>query len=372
MDFTLFHEKAIIHSSILAERMGEELENINCLRSCSFCIRKMKKIKNRKKKTSVYIMPIAVMMLLLAGCGGDASISANRYTASTEVREQNVEEKDTEQNPIEIFCWGDSLTFGEGGDGVTYPQVLEELSGCAVYNYGVQGEVARQIGIRAGAYEMTTSAFLIPEDTASVSLSLNCEGEDPIMFRLGDAGLNPCQIAGVEGNLSYHTQDGQYYFTRAEMGEAVNVPENTNVVSYASTHKADENDIVILFAGTNDRPSLEDTGALIRRQKEILSELGSERYLVVGLTCKDMVPQVQEVNEVLSETYGNHFYDARDYFLKQGLEDAEITASEQDKKDIESGEIPASLRVDVVHGTSTFYRLLGEQIYAKLLQQGYL
>ena len=49
-----------------------------------------------------------------------------------------------------IICWGDSLTAGnEDGSGVTYPDVLAQLSGDAVLNRGVGSQTSGQILARA-------------------------------------------------------------------------------------------------------------------------------------------------------------------------------------------------------------------------------
>ena len=93
---------------------------------------------------------------------------------------------------------------------------------------------------------------------------------------------------------------------------------------------------------------------------------------MVGITSKGMVPEVEEVNQALKEAFGTHFLDIRSYLLTQGLKDAGITPTSQDLFDIENGEIPSSLRVDVVHGTADFYTILGEQLYEKMLADGYL
>ena len=52
----------------------------------------------------------------------------------------------------EINCWGDSITEGYGGDELTYPEVLEQLTGIPVRNLGVGGEDSREIMRRSLAY----------------------------------------------------------------------------------------------------------------------------------------------------------------------------------------------------------------------------
>mgnify|MGYP000861965399 CR=1 FL=1 len=151
-----------------------------------------------------------LMLCMLTGCAG----SRQAMSGQADVVDETTERTDTEradtgkEKEPDIVCWGDSLTYGTGGEGVTYPSVLADETGLTVYNYGVCGEKADQIAVRMGLYPMTTGAFTIPAEREPVALSLLCDGEDPIMLRLGDAGMNPCDIAGVKGELSYSEEDG--------------------------------------------------------------------------------------------------------------------------------------------------------------------
>ena len=144
-----------------------------------------------------------LMLCMLTGCAG----SRQAMSGQADVVDETTERTDTEQvdtgreKEPDIVCWGDSLTYGTGGEGVTYPSVLADETGLTVYNYGVCGEKADQIAVRMGLYPMTTGAFTIPAEREPVALSLLCDGEDPIMLRLGDAGMNPCDIAGVKANF---------------------------------------------------------------------------------------------------------------------------------------------------------------------------
>lgn len=311
--------------------------------------------------------------MLTTGCGNLKKEQAVQKVEPKPIQE--TEQKEEADQPIDlpehIVCWGDSLTYGSGGNGVTYPGVLEEKTGISVYNYGVCGETAKQIAIRMGLYRMTVPAFVIPENTIPTEVGLFYQDEDPIMLRLGDVGLNPCEIAGVEGMLSYDKRDGKYYFTRNMAGSEIAVADGTPVMT-AAEKTIDPNDIVVLFAGSNDRPTKDTVADFIKTEQEIIDYLGSSKYIVVGITSKGMVPEVEEVNKALAEAFGTHFLDIRTYLLENGLKDAGITPTEQDLADIENGEIPSSLRVDVVHGTADFYTILGEQLYEKMLALGYL
>ena len=111
---------------------------------------------------------------------------------------------------------------------------------------------------------------------------------------------------------------------------------------------------------------------LINLEKQMIEYLGTEQYIILGLTSKTYIPDVKPINEALKEAFGEHFLDIRSYILQHGLEDAGITPTEQDQKDIADGEIPSSIRVDDIHGNAAFYKIIGEQVGQKLEELGYL
>ncbi|MDE6903944.1 MAG: hypothetical protein K2P76_03175 [Lachnospiraceae bacterium] len=334
---------------------------------------------DRKKYCLIVVMILALG--LLSGCqrngaSTEKDIVLKNDASGTAESEQPVEQAPNQefssQSIERVVCWGDSLTFGQGGEGVTFPSVLGELlPGVPVINYGIQGETAKQIAIRAGSLPMTVSGFVIPADATPVQMYLWQNGEDPIMLRMGDAGINPCTIGGVQGILTYNPDEIKYYFTRTIPGEAVAVNDNTQVITYGDQDKR-SSDVVVLFAGTNRAPDKHTVQELVDTERQILDHIGSDRYVVIGLTSKELVKDVVEINEALAQAFGEHFLDIRSYYLENGLKDGGITPTDQDVVDISQGEIPTSLRVDVVHGNSTFYRLLGKQVYEKFRELGYI
>lgn len=332
----------------------------------------IEKVRNRKGNKMKRMIFAAVLLFCMAGCG----MAQLPFDSETETKLENGTEdgKGLEEmwgRPERIVCWGDSLTFGEGGDGTTFPGILAEKTNLEVYNYGVQGETAEQIGIRMGAFPMTVGSFEIPAEQIPVEVSLYHLEKDPIMMRLGDCGINPCNIAGVEGVLAYDATEDKYYFTRKETGSVLWAEEGTKVETFAARDKK-PSDIVILFAGSNRAPDIEQVGELIETENQMLEYLGSDRYLVIGLTSLALVPDVVPINEALAAEFGEHFLDIRAYLLERGLVDAGVAPTSQDEDDLEAGEIPSSLRVDIVHGNETFYRIIGEQVFEKLRELRYI
>ena len=291
-----------------------------------------------------------------------------------EVKITAEEEKPAEEDLPRIVCWGDSLTEGTGGGGVTYPDTLAKLSGAEVLNYGVYAELTSCIAARQGGNPMHAGeTFTIPAGLEPVEIKLENAKDNPEMLLVfGDAGINPCSIGGVEGTLSIDSETGTRYFARSTAGEAVAVESRTPILFHAMLDKR-EDDILVIFAGTNDSPDTTSIGDVIAWQRAMIDYAGTENYVIIGMTRKKYMPQIEEVNQLLAKEYGSHFLDVRTYLLKNGLQDAGVTANEQDQADLENGEIPASLRSDDDgHGTGAFYRIIGEQLYKKLLELGYL
>ena len=270
-----------------------------------------------------------------------------------------------------IICWGDSLTQSVDCKSA-YPDVLEQLSQTTVINYGIMSETTTSIAMREGAVRVYAGECLIPEQCIPIELSVTSKsGKNVQLLKYGQAGVNPCSIAGVTGNLVYIPETDTYQFTRSKPGEAVLVSEKTRITTSAMYHKK-QGDVLVIFTGTNDGLTPEKVEALVKTQRAMLDYADCERYIIIGMTCKKVMPEIERINELLSEEYGEHFLDIRTYMLQYGLGEAQITPTKEDEQDIRSGEIPGSLRKDYVHGNEHFYRILANQVYRKLQYLGYL
>ena len=61
-----------------------------------------------------------------------------------------------------------------------------------------------------------------------------------------------------------------------------------------------------------------------------------------------------------------------DIAVENGLKDANITATKQDKADVGNSIIPTSLRSEGINGNSTYYKLVAQQVFNKINELGYL
>ena len=274
-----------------------------------------------------------------------------------------------------IFCWGDSLTAGAGGEGTTYPSVIAEKladRGVNVYNMGVGGETAYTIAGRQGAIPMTVGAFTIPAGKETVKINFT-NNVFPLLQVDQGQSINPCRINGVLGEISYQGlyfwEDGvsQYFFTRLEEGEETEVSENTPVITNASENYT--GNTAVIFVGQNGPQNPDE---LISIQKKMIEKNGTENYLIVGLTTSSETER-SILETAMKNTYGDKYLNLREYMSSiDAFRDAGLTPREADLDSIMSGIVPKTFRADDVHFNRVGYRLIGNKIYDKLLELGYI
>lgn len=293
----------------------------------------------------------------------------NREVISQERASRVRIEKIKESLP-RVLCWGDSLTAGAGGDGTTFPKVIAQNTGLEVVNYGVGGENAESIAQRQGAMSIYVNEFIIPKGTVVTEINIVDEENNILrLFQQGDKGFNPCEIAGVTGIVSTNDSKDKFFFQRLAEGNEVKVDEKTQVYTYAM-QSMKMGDILVIFSGQNNGMSMENVDYIIDIQKSMLKFAGVNRYIIIGLTSSDS--SMDSINARMQEVYGEHFLDIKRYLLENGLTDANIMATQQDKTDLEKGMVPSSLRFDDVHGNAYFYKIMGDQITQKLIELEYL
>ena len=268
-----------------------------------------------------------------------------------------------------IICWGDSLTVSLD-EKSAFPDVLRSLSGCEVINYGVESENTSMIAMREGGVRVNVKATVIPADIKLIPIFLRTENNSHVFFLdHGDGGVNPCSIGGIEGELQ--KLNGSYYFQRSRKGERYSVEEGTQFKTFAM-QDASPDDILVIFAGTNDLPDSKSVGNIIDIERAMLEAAQCDKYVIIGLTYAGGIPEIDKVNEALENEFGDHFIDIRKYMLNYALSDLGITPTSDDIADIRKGEIPSSLRKDYVHGNKHYHTILGQQIYRRMMYLGYL
>lgn len=312
-----------------------------------------------------------------------------------------------------IVCWGDSLTTGSSGN-VSYPNTLQKYINtymCDIYdlystienaqdynrldwtqytvsipviNMGSGMENSETVLGRSGVVPYVISkAFEIPADTEPVQIEIKSDrGTTVNPLTAGNAGLNPVTISGIEGTISLETNVqgwGQaYYFTRTEPGEAVEVDKDTMVLSGSMNAYTDY--LHIVWLGTYD--NLNDPAQLVSDTKALLSRQAKnpERYIVLGpctirgkWTSAD-VTAMNAIDSAMLQAFGNHYINVRKYLLADGMTDAKISATREDKVAIQQSMVPNSFRSSSTNSADlngTAYRLIGKLVYDRMETLGY-
>lgn len=326
--------------------------------------------ENKAEDTTEIIPSDEEIVEIMEESEPDIDVIIESESDNTEISEETVK---ADNSGIRIICWGDSMTEGTGGDGVTYPDELAKLSGATVINYGVYNDFASTIAARCGGSPQHVEDMgTIPAECVPVRVNIvGDDGHWEMICNFGDAGLNPCIVAGVEGNFSIDGDTGERFFTRLTPGEAVEVPDGTPVTTYAMRDKKDD-DILVIWSGNSDHVGPEGMSEIIARQQSMLDYCGCSRYVIIGFQDKKGIPELEADNDIFEEQWGEHFLNTYDYLMAHGLEEAGITPTPQDLEDLNAGDIPTSLRSDEVHGTADMYKIIGRLVYEKLIELNYL
>lgn len=382
----------------------------------------------RVKDVVMIILIIVLVIAIALGVYYDQVISNEKseeyekLNASQKQQELTLEEKvdARAENVLNAFstylpgivCWGDSFTIGVGvtSEDATYPAVLQNLiqeniidnydvDSLANVTYKTYREPEFSVVNRGGGYDDTYTVlgrngavpfliqydFVIPADQTQVEIhivSSSGKNDDPQLMSY--LGLDYVIIDGVKGTLEIDATwneavqdytDYVYYFTREEVGEEVAVSSGTEVITSASQENL--NDIPIIWIGEyggydTAEELVEQINMIIDHQSDSpVNEDGTKRFIVLGLTT-GMASERSDLEQIMSETYGDQYINLREYLSTQGLTDASITPTEEDSQMILQGMTPASLLAsDYKHLNDTGYSLVSSQIYQRMSQLGY-
>ena len=280
-----------------------------------------------------------------------------------------------------IACVGDSLTEGFGGGGVSYPAVLEEKirelqkktadgHPFRVENLGVCGEDTFTILGRSGALPFVLEEEVrIPAGRERIRIPLKCPlCSETCLLVYGNAGVNPVRIGSAEGRLTLRGAffNEQYYFERTDGGEALTVPAGTRLETRAMRECRELLPVVLM--GANG--FFENAEDLILQHRTLLSFYAApeKEALVLGMPIRSR-REMRDLEEAMTAAFGDRFVNLREYLSTCGLADAGLTPTERDRRDMEAGRVPESLRSDEVHLNRYGYRVMGELVFRKLFPE---
>ena len=125
---------------------------------------------------------------------------------------------------------------------------------------------------------------------------------------------------------------------------------------------------------TNPEKLVSDTKQLLSRQAN-----NPERYLVLGpCTIRGDwsnadTATLDAIDSAMLQSFGSHYINVRKYLMVDGLTDAKITPSKEEKLVIQQGRVPTSFRSNASGAdlNSTAYKLIGKLVYERMESLGY-
>lgn len=235
----------------------------------------------------------------------------------------------------EIVCWGDSMTEGVGagpaiianGDEtfdaswMSYPEILEELTGITTYNFGVSGATSEEIGFMQGSRQLDHPLRQLNVISGDVMIRALGHKGDVVVLEIGSNG-------GWHGDYGELAQQYRDMISHAECDRYIII--------------GDTDDPGTSIADTDQEPFPEGTGA--------------------GETTWEAT---------LREQFGEHFINMRAYLVENGLETAGLSSTWQDDRDAAQGRISQQLRADWTHLNSYGYYAQAYAVYEKGKDLGY-
>lgn len=326
----------------------------------------------KMKKLSFPLIVALLLCIIFTLIGYDTLTTRKESQKYQEMKQNSSSEtaSTVSSNTPIIYCIGDSLTLGDKS--ASYPTALSSLTGFSVNKFGGAQDQSIDISIRMGKTKVYVNNITIPSETTPVNIQLLDKDKDKLDVLKGTgSNFTTVEIDGITGKLKYNNEKKTHTFTREQKGTEKKITKLTQVKADFPTF--DSNSIAIIFTGSYDSSSENGVFKTITYQRSIISQLKTKKYIVVSLTSKRKFDIVDSMNTVLKEEHKDHFLDFRKYLLDKGLKDAHITASNQDKKDLQNKLIPSSLlKEDKLNGNSKFNQLLAEQIVQKMIDLKYI
>lgn len=332
-----------------------------------------------KNISSAFI--IALLVLILGGLCGYylidskanreklANLSDDKPVSTTETKKDDNKDKEV-VNKSKIICIGDSLTLSKSGT-KSYPDYLSDLTGLTTETFGGNKLTSQDIAARLNAYSLYVNDITIPASKSPVTIEIiNNNGSISSLLRAKGSSYNPVTIAGIKGTIKYNSETKKYTFTRSEAGEKKEITKKTRI--NINTYDIAEDDIVILFTGTYDPIGPYSIENLVTFNQNIIKKYDLKNYIIVSLTAKDQLEDIEASNKALKKAVGDHYLDFRKYVLENGLSEAGVPTTDEDEANLTDGNVPKSLRIDDINGNSEFNELLAKQLKKKMISLGYI
>lgn len=391
---------------------------------------------NRRKKLLINIILVLAILIILCALAiamffvhqqtleHDEQLSeiyVQQQQQQVEARQESVSsiqaEYEKDMQTVEdylpgIVCWGDSLTLGSSGN-ISYPSVLKtylDTYFCDIYdfrstilnaedyarlqwddykvsvpvvNMGAGPEDSNTVLGRAGALPYVLGEDVtIPAGVEPVEIALQSENGSIVSpLTGGNAGVNNVFIGDIEGTLSidstdyYYTNRYRYFFTRLTEGAETFTPAGTVVKTAATDLYRDY--IHVVWIGSYD--TIANGDELVQKVKTLLARQtkNTDRYIVIGLCSVNQsiygTYLMDSIDTAMMQAFGNRYINVRKYLVEDGLADAGISPTSEDRINISEGMIPRSFVTtsNTIDLNGKAYGVIGRLIYNRMESLGY-
>lgn len=302
-----------------------------------------------------------------------------------------------------IACWGDSITYGLGGqentfiksdNGVidasdwSYPDTLKYYTGLDVYNLGVCGETSYDIALRQGGIKMYVGKQVTVKQGVRAQINIVDEYGSQVMLENFNGyetdNDEPANVVYINDTpFQLEADNGKLYISvyGDSSNKSIKIKKGTQVVTKAAHDIS--GDVLVIQMGSNG--GWDDYDELIQQYKAMIDNSGTECYIIIGDTDNpdESVDSAYytDSSEVgiddtlweaaLREVFGEHFINMRVYMIENALSTAGLEPTQEDIDNIDDGRVPESLKHDFTHLNSYGYYAVGVAVYNKGIELGY-
>jgi len=161
--------------------------------------------------------------------------------------------------------------------------------------------------------------------------------------------------------------------------------DSQEILARSIAYGSQKEDILVIQMGDNG--GWRDIDELIRQYQQLLSEAGTDRYIIISSTDDpddyDQIwagitdpagSETTTYEEKYEEAFGEHLFNGRKYLVEHGLEINGLEETDDDRARAEMGDISLQLRnpeIDNTHLNEAGYKAMAYGVYEKGLELGY-
>jgi hypothetical protein len=314
-----------------------------------------------------------------------------------------------------IVCWGDSLTAPQRQDGYkqkikdllspihefdkSYPSQMVNMlpDSFEVVNCGVGGENTLTIMARQGgapmllAHDVTVykrnpvvignrdiAAFVSSWDTTQNVKPLIQGYQEKCGSHINPAYIGEKSVAFDSDNASFwYDKNKEKFFFEYTYRLKINRPQSNDMGENVYDTLRAGTPIVtdamrryrnawcnVFFMGQNG--GYRDAKDLIAQFKAMIRYSQCNRYIIVSHHVTNgvelSVERMKEVEDSLQIAFGENYINLREELVRNGLQLANLTATQEDKNCIKEGKVPPQLLVDGCHFTAKGYKVVAHLV----------